>query len=73
MYIIFAKVLEIKLRLRLALVEKCKFFYYLTYFDYYSWVLLHFLVLFMGPTILFLLDFSFIYSIFSKKFLVSIK
>ena len=53
--------------------EKLKLFYYLTYFFYYSWALLHFLVLFMGPTILFQLTFSFIYSTFSNKFSVSAK
>ena len=48
-------------------------FYYLTYFWYYSWLSLPFLVLFMGLTVLFLLTFTFIYSIFSKKFSVSVK
>ena len=43
-------------------------FYYSAYFCYYSWVSLHFLVLFMDPTILFQLTFIFIYSIFSKIF-----
>ena len=38
-----------------------------------SWILLHFSVLFMDPAILFQLTFTFIYSIFSKKFLVSVK
>ena len=41
---------------------------HLTYFYYYLGVSLHFLVLFMGPTILFQLPFSFIYSTISKKF-----
>ena len=36
-----------------------------TYFCYYLWVTLHFLVLFMSLTILFQLTFTFIYSIFS--------
>ena len=54
-------------------LKKPAFFYYLTYFCNYSWVLLHFLVLFMSPTVLFQLPFSFIYSIFIKKFLVSAK
>ena len=48
-------------------------FYYLTYFCYYSWVPLHFLVLFMGSTVLFQLTFSFIYSIFNKKFSILAK
>ena len=49
------------------------FFYYLAYFYYYSWVSLHFLILFMDPAILFQLLFSFIYSTFSKFFLVLTK
>ena len=48
-------------------------FYYSIYFLYYSWVLLHFLVLFMDPTILFHITFTFIYSTFSKKFSISVK
>ena len=62
-------------RLSLCL-DKLKFvnlFYYLVYFCYYLWILLHFLVLFMSFTILFQLTLIFIYSIFSKKFLVSTK
>ena len=43
-------------------------FYYLTYFCYYLWVLLHFLILFIGPIVLFQLTFTFIYDTFSKKF-----
>ena len=42
-------------------------FYYSAYFCYYSQALLHFLVLFMDPAVLFQLTFTFIYSIFSKK------
>ena len=42
-------------------------FYCSVYFCYYSWAPLHFLVLFMGPTLLFQLTFTFIYSTFSKK------
>ena len=48
-------------------------FYYLAYFCYYSWVPLQFFVLFINPTILFQLTFTFIYSTFSKKFSVSAK
>ena len=48
-------------------------FYYLTYFWYYSWLSLHFLVLFMSLIVLFFLTFTFIYGIFSKKFSVSAK
>ena len=55
-------------------------FYYSAYFYYYSWVSLYFLVIFMGPTILFQLIFTFIYStihephcIFNKKFSVLVK
>ena len=62
-------------RLSLCL-DKLKFvnlFYYLVYFCYYFWISLHFLVLFMSLTILFQLTFIFIYSIFSKKFLVLAK
>ena len=40
---------------------------WLAYFCYYSWVPLYFFVLFMDPTILFQLTFTFIYSTFSKK------
>ena len=47
------------------------FFYYSAYFCYYSWVPLHFLVLFIGPIVLFQLPFNFIYSTFSKKFSIS--
>ena len=43
------------------------------YFCYYSWVSLHFLVLFMSLTILFLLTFTFIYCTFNKKFSISAK
>ena len=53
--------------------EKWKLFYYSAYFCYYSWDPLHFLVLFMGLTVLFQLNFTFIYSIFSNKFLFSVK
>ena len=52
---------------------KVSLFYYSTYFCYYSWVILHFLVLFMGLTVLFQLTFTFIYSTFSKKFSVLAK
>ena len=48
-------------------------FYYSFYFYYYLWVLLHFLVLFIGSTILFQLTFTFIYNTFSKKFSISTK
>ena len=34
-------------------LKKTSFFNYLTYFYYYSWVSLHFLILFMGLTVLF--------------------
>ena len=62
-----------KLSVILAWLNFASLFYYLAYFCYYSWVPLHFLVLFMGHTILFQLTFTFIYSTFSKKFLVSVK
>ena len=48
-------------------------FYYSAYFYYYLWVLLHFLILFIGLTILFQLTFPFMYSTFNKKFSVSAK
>ena len=55
-------------------------FYYSTYFCYYSWASLYFLVLFMGPTILFQLIFTFIYSTihephytFNQKFSILVK
>ena len=41
-------------------------FYYLAYLCYYSWVLLHFLVLFMGLIVLFQLTFTFIYNTINK-------
>ena len=50
-----------KLKNQLILLFSC-FFYYL-------WAPLHFLVLFMDPTVLFQLTFTFIYSTFNKKFL----
>ena len=46
------------------MINFANFFYYLAYFYYYSWAALHFLVLFMGLTILFQLTFTFIYSTF---------
>ena len=52
---------------------KVSLFYYSTYFCYYLWVSLYFLVLFIGSTILFQLPFNFIYSTFSKKFSISTK
>ena len=42
-------------------------FYYLSYFCYYLWVPLHFLVLFIGLTVLFQLTFTFIYSTFKHE------
>ena len=58
---------------RLAKIIFANLFYYSAYFSYYSWVSLHFLVLFMSHTILFQLIFTFIYSTFTKKFLVLVK
>ena len=57
----------------LAKIIFANLFYYSAYFYYYSWVPLHFLVLFMGLIVLFELTFTFIYNSFSKKFLVSAK
>ena len=48
------------------MINFANLFYYSAYFLYYLWVSLNFLVLFMGSTILFQLNFTFIYSIFSK-------
>ena len=61
---------ENSISVRLAWIIFSNLFYYSAYFCYYPWVTLHFLVLFIGPTILFQLIFTFIYSTFSKKFLV---
>ena len=52
---------------RLTKIISANLFYYLVYFCYYLWVLLHFLVLFINLTILFQLTFTFIYSTFNKK------
>jgi len=57
--------------MRLAKIIFTGLFYYLVYFCYCLWVSLHFSVLFMGLTVQFQLTFTFIYNIFSKKFLVS--
>ena len=61
------------LSVHLALALKASLFYYLAYFCYYLWTSLHFLVLFMSPTVLFQLTFTFIYSTFSKKLWVDPK
>ena len=45
----------------------------LAYFCYYSWVILYFLVLFMGLTVLFHLTFTLMYNTFSKKFSIPTK
>ena len=57
----------------LAKIIFANLFYYSVYFYYYSWIPLHFFVLFMGLIVLFQLTFTFIYSTFSKKFSVSAK
>ena len=56
-----------------GMINFVNLFYYSAYFCYYSWLLLYFLVLFMGSTILFQLTFTFIYSTFNKKFSISTK
>ena len=61
------------LSVRLGVNKKLKLFHYLTYFLYYSWAPLHFLALFMGPTILFQQIFSFLYRTFGNNFSVSAK
>ena len=62
-----------KLSLCLDTYYKWKLFHYSAYFYYYLWASLHFLLLFMGSAILFQLTFTFIYSTFNNKFLVSAK
>ena len=63
----FAAVEEVVLCMSLATLIFVNLFYYSIYFCYYSWVTLHFFILFMSPTILFQLTFTFLYNIFSKK------
>ena len=58
---------------RLAKIIFANLFYYSAYICYYSWISLHFLVLLMGPTVLFYPTLIFIYSTFSKKFSVLAK
>ena len=41
-------------------------FFYSSYFCYYLWILLHFLILFIGLTILFQLTFN-LFTVFSTK------
>ena len=62
-----------KCRIQTLTKLKNSLFYYSAYFYYYSWVLLYFLILFIGLTVLFQLIFTFIYSTFSKKLLISTK
>ena len=53
---------DVKKKMTVSILVKIIFtnlFYYLTYFYYYLWVTLHFLVLFMGLTVLFQLTFTF--------------
>ena len=64
---------ENSISIHLAWIIFSNLFYYSAYFCYYSWVTLHFLVLFIDPTILFQLTFTFIYSTFNKKILVLAK
>ena len=59
--------------MRLACIIFANLFYYLVYFCYYSWFSLYFLVLFMSLTELFQLTFTYIYSIFNKKFSILAK
>ena len=56
-----------------GLMKVASLFYYLAYFYYYSWALLHFLILFMSSTVLFQLTFTSIYSTFNKNFSVLAK
>ena len=50
----------------LAKIIFANLFYYLAHFFYYSWLSLHFLLLFINLTVLFQLIFTFIYNTFSK-------
>ena len=61
------------LKLYLRQLILASIFYQLAYFCYYSWVLLHFLILFMNSIVLFQLTCSFIYSTLIKKFSISTK
>ena len=63
----------IRRNVRLEKIIFANLFYYSAYFWYNSWVPLHFLVLFTSPIVVFQLIFTFIYSIFNKKFSVSVK
>ena len=56
-----------KLSVCFAKIIFTNLFYYLAYLHYYSWALLHFLILFMDLTVLFQLIFTFIYGAFNKK------
>ena len=67
------KIIHAKHALCLAWIIFVNLFYYFAYFCYYLWAPLHFLVLFMGPTVLFQLIFNFIYNTFSKKFSILAK
>ena len=53
--------------------QKQKLFHCLSYFCYYLWISLYFLILFISHTVLFQLFFTFIYGTFSNKFLISTK
>ena len=55
------------------MINFANLFYYSAYFCYYSWVSLHFLVLFIGSSILLQLTFIFMYSTFNEKLSVSAK
>jgi len=63
----------LELSVCLAKNEKSKLFYYLAFFYYYLWAQLHFFALFMGPTILFQLTFTFICSTFNNNFSILTK
>ena len=57
----------------LAKIIFVNLFYYSAYFCSYLLISLHFLVLFISPTLLFQLTFIFIYNTFSNKNLISAK
>ena len=63
----------IEIMVEFGISLKSQFFLLFSLFLLLFMDLIVLLVLFMGPTILFQLPFSFIYSTFNKKFLVSTK
>ena len=56
-----------RLRLKIKIISLFSLFYY------YLWILLYFLVLFIGYIVLFQLTFTFIYNIVCNNFPISVK